>query len=105
MARTGTPTDAAMCIGHPREPVDELVYRIAALRWPEDLAGALPADRPILFATEEILVPVPGFRGKILNLMEDRRGNVWMCTEGAGLWQVSSNLQARHWSPSNGTAR
>lgn len=54
--------DAAICIGHPREPVDALVYRMAALRWPDDLAGTLPADRPDLFATEEILVPVPGFR-------------------------------------------
>jgi len=61
--------DAVICIGHPREPMDELVYRIAAVRWPDDLAGALPADRPDLFASEDILVPVPGFR--------DTKGRRW----------------------------
>lgn len=61
--------DAIICIGHPREPVDELVYRIAALRWPDALAGSLPDDRPDLFATEEIIVPVAGFR--------DAKGQRW----------------------------
>ncbi|MEI7832019.1 MAG: hypothetical protein WCJ56_02305 [bacterium] len=61
--------DAMICIGHPREPVDELVYRLAALRWPDALAGGLPDDRPDLFATEEIIAPVAGF--------QDTKGRRW----------------------------
>jgi signal transduction histidine kinase/ligand-binding sensor domain-containing protein len=47
-------------------------------------------------------MPLPGFKGEAADLMEDSRGNVWICTKGAGLWQVSSNHLVRHWSPSNG---
>ena len=54
--------------------------------------------------TETLRTPLPGLKGEVLDVMEDSRGNVWICTQGAGLWQVSSKRQVRHWSPSNGLA-
>ena len=41
--------------------------------------------------TETLRVPLPGLRGKVPNVLEDSRGNVWICTTAAELWQVSSN--------------
>jgi signal transduction histidine kinase/ligand-binding sensor domain-containing protein len=52
--------------------------------------------------TETLRLPVPEFHGEVSSLMEDSRGQVWIGTVGTGLWQVSSNRQVRHWSPSNG---
>jgi signal transduction histidine kinase/ligand-binding sensor domain-containing protein len=52
--------------------------------------------------TETQRTPVPGIKGEVLDLLEDSRGNVWIATLGAGLWQVSANQQVRHWTPANG---
>jgi signal transduction histidine kinase/ligand-binding sensor domain-containing protein len=49
-------------------------------------------------------IALPGLGGEVLDLLEDSRGNVWICTGGAGLWQVSVKDQVRHWSPTNGLA-
>jgi hypothetical protein len=61
--------DAMICIGHPREPVDELVYRIAAMRWKDNLDNAKPEGNPGLFDVEGIIVPVAGFK--------DEKGDRW----------------------------
>ena len=54
--------------------------------------------------TEIRRTALPGFKSDVLDLLEDSRGNVWICTGGAGLWQVSASQQVRHWSPLNGLA-
>jgi len=46
--------------------------------------------------------PLPGLGGEILDVLEDRRGNVWICAGESGLWQVNPDQQVRHWSTANG---
>ena len=48
--------------------------------------------------------PLPGFGGRVMDLLEDSRGNVWIGTWRAGLWQVNSKGLVRHWTRSNGLA-
>jgi signal transduction histidine kinase/ligand-binding sensor domain-containing protein len=48
--------------------------------------------------------PLTRFKGEVADLLEDSRGNVWIATRGAGLWQVSSKGLVQHWSRSNGLA-
>ena len=45
---------------------------------------------------------LPGFKTDVLDLMEDSRGDVWICTKGAGLWRVSTNHLVRYWSAATG---
>jgi len=52
--------------------------------------------------TETQRTLLPGLRGEVLELLEDSGGNVWICTLGSGLWQVSSKGLVRHWSRSDG---
>jgi signal transduction histidine kinase/ligand-binding sensor domain-containing protein len=52
--------------------------------------------------TETGRTPLPGFKGRVASVLEDSRGNVWIGTQGNGLWQVSSNRLVRQWSLSNG---
>ncbi|MCX6922242.1 MAG: triple tyrosine motif-containing protein, partial [Verrucomicrobia bacterium] len=53
-------------------------------------------------ATQRTLLT--GFKGEVSDFLEDSRGNVWIGTLGAGLWQISSKGLVSHWSRSNGLA-
>ena len=52
--------------------------------------------------TETSRTLVPGLKGAVADLREDSRGNVWVCTEGSGLWEISRDHPVRHWSTATG---
>lgn len=95
-ARLWVATDTAVFRGSPGGVAFE---RMATVDWPENASPHFSEDSSgVIWITDFIVgfkrldgFPsrvLPGQRGSGVQLLHDRRGNLWVATQGQGLWRV-----------------